>query len=967
LKDFIPDTGASVQRINQDGQILWNCVLSLPIHELAALISLIEETTFLTNLEKKGRSLIGAEDRLNESLKKRTEELQKEHIEFLVLKLFGCLGELAEICEIEFPTRRSGEIFCAQVVEKALIYKSESDKNFEGETLMDLVRASLLETLEKIQEDYKNLDPENQAKVTAELLSIIEGLPEDQQNIFLEKANIDEITEDTVKSALLTGTIGLAFGSLVSISGFAFYTTATSALAGVAGLVGITLPFAAYTMLTSAIAVASSLPVIIGIVSAISLGGLFKGKIAFQKNLLSGIVVKIVATAEACKDYEAGASESAVLAAWQSLILQHRENQNTLEILEQERPTKQDLKKQQIKISKEANSLLSKELKNTEDLWNELRKKALHNAAEIEKGNWGHNLSPEGNVLSDLVLNKKAIALNPDSSLFDMVKEKVAEVYDDYSRNQQVNSSLDSIIDTIKTESSKTSYVCPASLSEHFFALEALSHNTSEHRNVIRESEQKKTHLDEAIVELDRKIVGLSDTLSKREQTYWIIKHSSVISFDPKGLQPLVEFSDSSFENQLKRPITSRSLQKRMQSLVSNSGDDSVFGTVVVADFLYDYLRLDPTVMEGVDFASSLDLSSPFSFALFAAEQTSLMAEGGGDSIHRLKGYVAERLVAHNLSAAGHDVSFPEASNQAGYDLLVDGQPFQVKCTSSPEHVLEHLESYPEIPVIVNSELAEILSGTPGVYIDAALSNEEATKITEEGLQSGADLLDLEIPWIAMAISASVEIKDLYHSRTGFSDALINIASDTAGRTVLGIVCANAVAATGAIFFGPAGAVIGNLTGGVFGGVYGKKVAQFARRHLPIHTEQVEKTRIAARNLAKAAAFAIPLKINAWTEKKAVVENLNLDKTSHNPDVRKLKQWLLFQTQNDIHYFEYQKANFQNIANETSPCDPIGLSKRVLDLIGKSAIHPHRLQTELKLLFTELKKLNEIELKNRTQ
>lgn len=956
-----------MQNINKDGRLLWNGVLTLPKQQLATLISIIEETTIFTKLEKKGRSLIGAKDRLNESLKKRTAELQKENIEPLVLKLFGCLGELAEICETEFPTRRSGEIFCAQVVEKALIYKSESDKNFEGETLMDLVRASLLETLEKVQEDYKNLDPENQAKVTAELLSIIKGLPEDQQEIFLEKANVDEITENTVKSALLTGTIGLAFSSIVSISGFAFYTTATSALAGVAGLVGITLPFAAYTMFTSAIAVASSLPIVIGVVSAISLGGLYKGKIAVQKNLLSGIVVKIVTTAEAWKGYETGASESAILAAWQNLILQHREDQNALEILKQERDAKQDLKKQQIKFSKEANSLLSKELKNTEDLWNALRRKAIHNAVEIKKGNWGHKLSPEGNLLNDLILIKKAAALNPDSSLFDMVKEKVAEVYADYSRNQQVNSSLDSIIDTIRTESSKTSYVRPAPLSEHFIALEVLNRKTSKQHNVIRESEQKMTHLDEAIAELDRKIVGLSDTLSKREQAYWIIKHSSVISFDPKGLQPLVEFSDSSFENQLKRPITSHSLQKRMQSLVSNSRDDSVFGTVVVADFLYDYLRLDPTVMEGVDFASSLDLSSPFSFALFAAEQSSLMAEGAGDSIHRLKGYVAERLVAHNLSAAGHDVSFPEASNQAGYDLLVDGQPFQVKCTSSPEHVLEHLESYPDIPVIVNSELAESLSGTPGVYIDAALSNEEATKLTEEGLQSGADLLDLEIPWIAMAISASVEIKDLYHSRTGFSDALINIASDTAGRTVLGVVCASATAATGAIFFGPAGAVIGNLTGGVFGGVYGKKVAQFARRRLPNHAEQVKKTRTAARNLAKAAAFAIPLKIKAWTDKKAAVENLNLEQTSHNPDVQKLKQWLLFQTQNDIHYFEYQKATFQNIANETSSCDPTDLSKRVLDLIGKSAIHPHRLQAELKLLFTELKKLNENELKNRTQ
>lgn len=956
-----------MQQINQDGRLLWNGVLSLPKNQLATLISLFENTTIFTKLEKEGRSLIGAEDRLKESLENRVNELQKEEHELLVLKLLSCLGELADIPEAEFPTRRNVENLCEQFVEKALLYKTESHKAFEGKTLMDLVREGLLENLNKLQEDYKILNPEKQDKVNAELLNMIKGLPEDQQKIFLEKADIDELTEDTIKSAMLTGTIGLAFSSLVSISGFAFYTTATSALAGIASLVGITLPFAAYTFLTSAIAVVANPLFLAGAVSLILLSGLYKGNKSVRKNLLPEIVVQIAAAAEAFQGEESGTSESAVLATWHSLIVEHRENLNTLEKLQQERATKTDLKKQQIRFSRETNSLLKKDSNNVEELWGELRKKALQSSADIKKGLWGEDLTSEGCVLADLILNEKPATPNPDSSLLEMVKEKIVEVYDDYSRNQEINSSLDTIVETIKTNSSITGYRHPATLSEHFFALDTLNRKISEHRNAIHESEQKVTHFNKAAADLDNKILGLRDSRSHREQTYWIIKNYSANSFASEYLQPLEKFSDSSFEKKLKRPISNRPLQQRMQNLVSESGDDSVFGTVVVADFLYDYLRLDPTVMEGVDFASSLDLSSPFSFALFAAEQSSLMAEGAGDSIHRLKGYIAERLVAHNLSAAGHDVSFPEASNQAGYDLLVDGQPFQVKCTSSPEHVLEHLESYPDIPVIVNSELAESLSGTPGVYIDAALSNEEATKLTEEGLQTGADLLDLEIPWIAMAISASIEIKDLYHSRTGFSDALINIASDTAGRTVLGVACANAAAATGAIFFGPAGAVIGNLTGGVFGGVYGKKVAQFARRHLPNQAEQAENTRVAARNLAKAAAFAIPLKIKAWIDKKAVIENLNLEKTSHNPDVLKLKQWLLFQTQNDIHFFEYQKATFQNIANETSSCDPNDLSKRVLDLIGKSAIHPHRLQTELKLLFTELKKLNEIEIKNRTQ
>ena len=61
------------------------------------------DTTIFTKLEKKGRDLVGAEDRLEN----RVKELQKEEHELLVLKLLSCLGELADIPETEFPTRRA--------------------------------------------------------------------------------------------------------------------------------------------------------------------------------------------------------------------------------------------------------------------------------------------------------------------------------------------------------------------------------------------------------------------------------------------------------------------------------------------------------------------------------------------------------------------------------------------------------------------------------------------------------------------------------------------------------------------------------------------------------------------------------------------------------------------------------------------------------------------------------------------
>lgn len=59
------------------------------------------------------------------------------------------------------------------------------------------------------------------------------------------------------------------------------------------------------------------------------------------------------------------------------------------------------------------------------------------------------------------------------------------------------------------------------------------------------------------------------------------------------------------------------------------------------------------------------------------------------------------------MIADGHDVGPAEASNTPGLDLLVDGQPVQVKCGTALSNLTEHFEKYPDIPVIANTALTE--------------------------------------------------------------------------------------------------------------------------------------------------------------------------------------------------------------------------------------------------------------------
>ncbi|MFX4385257.1 glycine zipper family protein, partial [Acinetobacter baumannii] len=77
-----------------------------------------------------------------------------------------------------------------------------------------------------------------------------------------------------------------------------------------------------------------------------------------------------------------------------------------------------------------------------------------------------------------------------------------------------------------------------------------------------------------------------------------------------------------------------------------------------------------------------------------------------------------------------------------GYDLIVDGTPMQVKCSMDADYVLSHFDKYPDIPVIVNSELAEQLGNHPMVLVDTTLSYEAVQETTGVGLEQVSDFAD---------------------------------------------------------------------------------------------------------------------------------------------------------------------------------------------------------------------------------
>ena len=377
----------------------------------------------------------------------------------------------------------------------------------------------------------------------------------------------------------------------------------------------------------------------------------------------------------------------------------------------------------------------------------------------------------------------------------------------------------------------------------------------------------------------------------------------------------------------------------------STIAETSLYAGLTLGDFLYDYVRIDPTVVEGVDFARADDLDSVFSFSEFAARQMELPPEEFSGSLSQMQGYVAERLVALHLEVQGHDVTFPETSNQEGWDLLVDGDRFQVKCLGDAAGVHEHLRRFPDIPVIVNRELAESVGDHQGVYLDQALSHGDVVRMTSDSIEHGSELADFEIPWISLAVSSVFAARDLLTDKTTMDGALINLLTNTTGRIAIGTLGSVTAGMAGLLLFGPAGKLVFTGVGAVGGSWLGRKAAGSFRSTLLKKEEEVFHS--AARDFAADAGDCVKKKLIAWNDKKGQLAGCF--SRSH-PNSRKAGEFVSKRMTDHLSYFENKARELDAMAGGTGETDPVGLWKQLLTLVKRAGLHPHTFQNSMREL-----------------
>lgn len=230
---------------------------------------------------------------------------------------------------------------------------------------------------------------------------------------------------------------------------------------------------------------------------------------------------------------------------------------------------------------------------------------------------------------------------------------------------------------------------------------------------------------------------------------------------------------------------------------------------LTIGDITYSLAAIDPKIMQAADFSRTADLDGRLSFSDFALDISKMTSSGYLGATSNLKGYVAEHVVASQLLLQGHHVELATSSNEAGWDILVDGEKFQIKSLSSSSGIRSHFNNY-DYPVIANSELEDKIPEdlADKVFFVDGFSNELVTDITEKSLSHGADVFAPDVPLFAIGVSSAFALRDYSSGKIRSDQAMEQVLVDGGTRVGLATLGGFVGSGIGLVVYGPAGALI---------------------------------------------------------------------------------------------------------------------------------------------------------------
>lgn len=326
------------------------------------------------------------------------------------------------------------------------------------------------------------------------------------------------------------------------------------------------------------------------------------------------------------------------------------------------------------------------------------------------------------------------------------------------------------------------------------------------------------------------------------------------------------------------------------------------------------YMCIDDNMYEGVSRLSNETMHnfSDLSARLKTYERGFFGLTKG--SFNKVKGHVAESHVAEHFKEAGMDVQWPETSNQKGFDLLLNGNPIQVKCREAANNLVEHFKQHPHIPVVVPADaenipenafhfdpsestehLFDYLKDNPenAVIVDSVLSHEGLTESVEQGTDLATGAVDLDVPWVTVAFSGWRELDLLMKNDTDIFSSVEHIALDVAGVGVGMAVGRTVGAIVGSIVPGP-GTVVGAITGGVGGAMLGRMITnEIKNAPLEEAIKAMKKSRRKLNKKIKEVKVKYNNQLNAFkkTEQSKLNQKSSEAQNLINHQVQELRFW----------------------------------------------------------------------------
>lgn len=144
------------------------------------------------------------------------------------------------------------------------VFSGAPRPGFQGATIEEAAAYTVKKLFDQLSESFDALPEPDRRKAAAEILEAVERLDPKTQAEIRRKLDIEKLSAEAFMRAGAIAAIGSTLGLVVAVGGFGSYALLTSTIAAMAGLVGLTLPFSAYILATSALAFVTN-PATIGI------------------------------------------------------------------------------------------------------------------------------------------------------------------------------------------------------------------------------------------------------------------------------------------------------------------------------------------------------------------------------------------------------------------------------------------------------------------------------------------------------------------------------------------------------------------------------------------------------------------------------------------------------------------------------------------------------------------------------